>query len=959
MIPRRVALEGFLSYQYAEEFDFSEGELWMLSGRNGAGKSAVFDAILYSLYGIHRGGKQYAEQLINRKSDAFKVAFEFEAAGSIYRAERSVNRRGGKGFGLYRKGDPNPLVGTTSASGFEDKIQEILGLNEKTFTTSVLLQQGRSEQILECLKTNNRGANEAVDLLKQIVPLTQYEEIHEKARERQKFAKADADVAKRERDRLPELTDAQIAEAEAAAVKAEEAVTAAKKQLERLVELVVHAENWETRHTEQETIQRNLDAVNALLRAAATIRAQAARWEHLDRLIPTRKRLEAAQADARKIEEELNRQKGLLASLPDAERLKMAIEDGREAALQLPYWEAILTAEGGLAEREKRRVQETAKVQGLRPQDELTAARNQAQQARELLPYLETIAAELERATIAQKAVSEVAPRLAEAEEAEKSARTTLEMAVENERKATDRFGAARQLLTEKKTLLQTARKAHDLLASSEGKATCEYCGQTIPPEKWQQAMDAVCTGRDAAQQEADGAAEALAHAESAHKEAAQAKSRRETDLQQASRESQARERERDAAQKQAQDATKRITDAEAKLPSGFSLTVDEARKLASTLDERSTDLRAWEKYGNAVRELEAETRLFTEQRDNALAFLKDRPAWTLDEVKRLKAALPAAEMNADARARAQAEVDKLTEILAVHQKSVADAQAALPSNPERETSVPKLEAEQRDLLGAKEKAVLLDGANTRREELEANLDRCNGYIAAIPQEARRPKAEVEAEKKAADGMLKSQQNAHQETDADWKKKVADQKRRQECEEFAARLENKAKQWDELARLLGQDRLQGWLMKSAEEAIVEYANEALDAFSQGTLRLENQNTATDAALNLCCHNTEVADEPLSISMLSGSQRFRTAVSLALGIGRFASRNTHRIQSVIIDEGFGSLDTISQQEMSKEFANLTAYLDRIIVVSHQETFADAFPNRFEIRLDNQRSVVRRV
>ena len=49
MIPLRVSLEGFLSYQEKQIIDFDGSTLWMLWGPNGVGKSAVFDAITFAL----------------------------------------------------------------------------------------------------------------------------------------------------------------------------------------------------------------------------------------------------------------------------------------------------------------------------------------------------------------------------------------------------------------------------------------------------------------------------------------------------------------------------------------------------------------------------------------------------------------------------------------------------------------------------------------------------------------------------------------------------------------------------------------------------------------------------------------------------------------------------------------------------------------------------------------------
>src|SRR5580704_11210969 len=93
MIPQRIKLSGFLSYKDEQEIRFNGSPLWMLSGTNGSGKSSIFDAVTYALFGYHRGGSQSAAELINKESNTLSVEFDFSVDKQLYRIKRTVRRR--------------------------------------------------------------------------------------------------------------------------------------------------------------------------------------------------------------------------------------------------------------------------------------------------------------------------------------------------------------------------------------------------------------------------------------------------------------------------------------------------------------------------------------------------------------------------------------------------------------------------------------------------------------------------------------------------------------------------------------------------------------------------------------------------------------------------------------------------------------------------------------------------
>src|SRR5439155_16463761 len=112
---------------------------------------------------------------------------------------------------------------------------------------------------------------------------------------------------------------------------------------------------------------------------------------------------------------------------------------------------------------------------------------------------------------------------------------------------------------------------------------------------------------------------------------------------------------------------------------------------------------------------------------------------------------------------------------------------------------------------------------------------------------------------------------------------------------------------DRLADLLGRRGLQLHLVREAERAIVLLANEVLERISAGELSLQayesEDGDQAETALQLQVRVRGLGDRLLHVAQLSGSQKFRVAVSLALAIGQYASQQPRTLECVIIDEGF--------------------------------------------------------
>jgi transcriptional regulator with XRE-family HTH domain len=149
------------------------------------------------------------------------------------------------------------------------------------------------------------------------------------------------------------------------------------------------------------------------------------------------------------------------------------------------------------------------------------------------------------------------------------------------------------------------------------------------------------------------------------------------------------------------------------------------------------------------------------------------------------------------------------------------------------------------------------------------------------------------------------------------------------------------------------------IINKAEVVIVRLSNQMLDNLSGGRSKLGLREAGRNKkALDLEVWDSQTGgDKPILAGLASGSQRFRIAISLALGIGQYIGNESNHIESVIIDEGFGSLDREGRESIIQELYNLSCHLKRIILVSHQEEFSRGFSTGYEIQLVDGASQVK--
>lgn len=162
MKPEKLIISAFGPYAKCTEIDFTKlGEhgLYVITGDTGAGKTTIFDAITFALYGETSGGVRESVMLRSKyaqESEKTFVELTFSYQGKKYRVNRNPDymRPKGKGSGYTQQKayaeleffDGRKPVGKSKE--VTKAITEILGLNYRQFTQIAMIAQGEFQKLL-------------------------------------------------------------------------------------------------------------------------------------------------------------------------------------------------------------------------------------------------------------------------------------------------------------------------------------------------------------------------------------------------------------------------------------------------------------------------------------------------------------------------------------------------------------------------------------------------------------------------------------------------------------------------------------------------------------------------------------------------------------------------------------------------------------------------------------------
>jgi exonuclease SbcC len=160
-----------------------------------------------------------------------------------------------------------------------------------------------------------------------------------------------------------------------------------------------------------------------------------------------------------------------------------------------------------------------------------------------------------------------------------------------------------------------------------------------------------------------------------------------------------------------------------------------------------------------------------------------------------------------------------------------------------------------------------------------------------------------------------------------------------------------------LAGHLRADRFERWLLSEALDALVEGASGILRELSGGQYDLGHDK----GEFFVVDHHD--AGLRRAVRTLSGGETFQASLALALALSEQLagmSTGTASLESIVLDEGFGTLDAATLDTVAATLENLAARGDRMVgVVTHVGALAERIPTRFEVSRDARTARVERV
>lgn len=990
MIPLKLEISNFLSYRETAVIDFDGLHLACISGANGAGKSTIFDAMTWALFGKSRSKSD--DDLVNRiaaqNGETAEIRFTFELEDVVYRVIRRnrVGKTGSLELQIYDGDDHWKSLTEGKLRETQNAIEKLLGMNYDVFTNASFFVQGQADAFTA------KKPNERKKILSQLLEVDKWDEYKTAVTEKRKevegqIAIVDARLAEME----AELGEAEEREAALAAAKAKQAEIAARLQDKEA--LLVQARKVHTAVSQQQKV------IHDLATRLEQARSRAAQLQ---------KTYQNRQSQRQEYQAILDEAEAIEAAYTQWQELDAALQDWQQKAdvfnrLQQekrPFELTIARAKSSLEQRQKQLQNQAARVEAAREtQTTLSAEKQDTEEAltrvqeqlailtdketawQEVQMTISTLAGEqkahqreLSQLQTQEKRMAQldvekeqVQQNLAEAEASLTAVSAELEAVTAHSQRHAAALAERDTLEAEQTSLRQEMEryKARIEQLKADAHGSCPLCGQPLTDAHRDEVV---------AELEAEG------------------KGRGDRFR---------RNKERLAALEVEIETLSRSLKQQGQLERNRQTQQDRVARAQARLQEIEQTLAAWQAEGLV--------RLQTLQTDTAVA---EQLAAAEKEVAELKTAVSqkkALEKErqtlerqlASQEARLAEAARLILEWETGGQQELAEVTAQLAAEafvPEAQEKLAELEA-QITAVGydaqAHQQARLARDAHKdaparyqRLQEVRSAVKPLDDSLADLAEQIAEQETAVtslQKEHEAAQAQLatltadspdltalEDEVQALREARVQADRQVGAAQQRldvlEDVRQQQERLrEERAAHTLQVQRLkllekaCGRQGVQALLIEQALPEIEERANEMLDRLTGGEMRVifETQRqlkSRDDQSETLDIHIIDSAGER-PYDNYSGGEQFRVNFAIRLALSQLlAKRAGAKLQTLVIDEGFGSQDPLGRQRLVEAINTIQDDFARILVITHVAELRDAFPARIEVEKRPSGSVV---
>ena len=852
MIPIRLSLRNFMCYRDAAEvLDLTGVHLACLSGENGAGKSALLEAITWALWGKARD-RVMDDELISKGASEMEVDFHFILNGQHYRVLRKRAHKGKSAttiLDVQVATDPDGEGWRVLSGGTvretQEQISSLLKLDYSSFINSAFILQGRADEFTTHTPTERKR------ILADILGLQQYDRLEERAKEevraragRMKELEGAIAGIDRELVNRPRYTD-ELEEVERVLSEDRDRLIAMRDELGETRARKQALEHSKGRLTEIDgRIKRREAEINA---TQGRIALSVARKAEYDGLIGRQEEIERGYRDLRSAETEIERLNDTFRTLNRLQK-----EEG--------VWQRQIESEKARLEEKRQHLEKQ-----IRDLESKLAGRGTAEQ------QLSVALSELGKLEALQQQHEDT-----------RCSRDALLVKV-------------RTLTGERDSCLkegQGIRQKLDMLlgahAEGNGHAGCPLCGTDLTQEALEHVRRSWEKEREEKLKEYENKKREL---EIRNNEVLEIERRLEQEQDQLKPLDNQRNRVAKA------NANLEQLDRDAETLAALHLELEEIKKRLASEGYAGDARREWAAVKEQIGALLYDGETHDEAKDKLTVLKAGRFAEDFLRLEEARRNLPQtlASLEMDERNMVSLEDEQEREYA-----EKAELEPQVQQLEEVAAALSNLQKEERELAEA------VRELNEKRGDLRGKLARCD--------DLQRDKGE----------RMKEYEIASEEKGV----------------------------YEELAVAFGKNGIQAMIIENVLPEIEDEANALLDRMTDGrmTVRLTTQRDAKTTKGVIETLDINISDEmgARAYEMYSGGEAFRVNFAIRIALSKLLARRAGtQLQTLVIDEGFGSQDGQGREKLVGAIRSIQADFEKILVITHIEELKEEFPVRINI------------